>query len=112
MLAKKHKLTKQKDFDNTFKNGKASFDSILGIKVINNDLPESRFGIMVSTKISKKAVDRNKIKRQIRSVIEKELDNIKQGKDIIIITLPAILNKTFQEIEKSIKNNLTKLKII
>ena len=34
-----------------------------------------RFGIVISTKVTKKAVLRNKIKRQIRDVLKKKLPN-------------------------------------
>ena len=111
MLKKQNQLTKDKEFDNVFKNGKSSYDKALGVKVIANKLNDSRFGILVSTKISKKAVERNRLKRQIREVIRLSLSEIKSGYDFIIITLPPILGKTSQEITKSLQSHLEKLKL-
>ena len=71
MLPKKNRLTKKNDFDRVFKKGISVFDYILGIKILKNNLPDSRFGIIVSNKISKKANERNKIKRQIRECLKK-----------------------------------------
>ena len=111
MLKKQNQLTKDKEFDNVFKNGRSSYDKIIGFKVIANKLNDSRFGILVSTKISKKAVERNRLKRQIREIIRLDLNSIKSGYDFIIITLPPVLDKTYEEIEKSISNHFKKLKL-
>ena len=111
MLKKQNQLTKDKEFDNVFKNGKSSYDKIIGVKAITNNLDNSRFGILISTKISKKAVERNKLKRQIREVIRLDLDLIKSGYDLVIISLVPILDKTYEEIEKSIHSHFKKLKL-
>jgi len=112
MLKKENRLTKKKDFDQVFEKGKSSFNKLLGIKAVNNESSFSRFGIIVSTKISKKAVERNKIKRRIRNILQKELENIRIGKDVVIITLPEIKNKEYQEIEGALKISLKKLKLL
>lgn len=109
MLKKIHRLTKDKDFDNIFKNGRSSYNKILGIKATASQQVDSRFGIVVSAKISKKAVERNKIKRQIREIIRARLDKIKSGYDIMIISLPDILGKNYQEIEESINRHFKRL---
>ena len=110
-LNKQNQLTKDKEFDNVFKKGRSSYDFMMGVKSVLTDLPDSRFGILVSTKISKKAVDRNRIKRRIREVIGLKLDKIKPGYDIVIITLPPILKKEYQEIEKSLDCHFSRLRL-
>ncbi|MBT4277379.1 ribonuclease P protein component [Candidatus Falkowbacteria bacterium] len=112
MLPKNNRLTHRKDFDNAFKVGQSFFSEVLGVKATENNLPDSRFGIVVSTKISKKAVARNKIKRQIREVIHKNLDKIKKGLDVVIICRPGIEKKEFQEIEQAILKAFQKIKLI
>ena len=102
MLSKEHRLSKQKDFDHVFKKGKQSYDSIIGIKLISNKEKNSRFGIVISNKISKKAVVRNKIKRKIRAIIHQELAKLKEDQDCILIASPQIEKATFEDIEKSI----------
>ena len=109
MLLKANTLTKDKEFENVFKLGKSSFDKIIGIKAIENKNKIIRFGILVSTKISKKAVERNKIKRQIKDIIRLELEKLKQDRDVVVITLPSILGKTYQEIQESIIKHFKKL---
>ena len=76
MLKINNRLKKQKDFENVFKTGKGFKQSSLYLKVQKNDLKSTRFGFIVSKKFSKKAVERNKIKRILREIIKKELLNM------------------------------------
>lgn len=113
MLKKIHRLTKDRDFDNIFNppagRGQSGFNKIIGIKAVRNQSDKSRFGIIVSAKISKKAVERNKIKRQIREIIRLQQDKIKSGYDVAVITLPDILGKKYQEIEESINRHFKRM---
>ena len=109
MFKKENRLTKQKDFDNIFKKGRSVFNKVLGLKVITNDLNINRFGVIVSNKISKKAVERNKIKRRIREVLKKEEPVLKKGYDIVVIALAEAKQKEYQDLEQTLKEKLSKL---
>jgi ribonuclease P protein component len=112
MLPQANRLTKKKDFERIFKEGRSSYDKLLGIKISPNRMDVSRFGILVGSKISKKAVERNLIKRRIRESIKKKLLHIKTGFDLIVITLPPIKKSEFDEIESALEFNLKRLKIL
>ena len=111
MLPKENRLNRDKDFKNVFEKGRSFYTKIIGIKIIPNSLDNSRFGIIVGKKISKKAVTRNRIKRQIRACLQKELQNIKNGFDFMLIARQGVMEVTYQEIESSIKYQLKKLKV-
>ena len=111
MLPEKNRLSKKKDFDKVFKKGKSSFDGLLGVKMLKNEQEFTRFGIIVSSKVSKKAVIRNKIKRRIRNIIAKNYNSGAAAKNVVIISLPKILGKKYNEIEKSLGAHFKKLKI-
>ena len=111
MLKKENRISKNKDFDRIFKTGQSFYGRILAIKAVKNDLDLNRLGLMVSTKVSKKAVVRNRFKRQLREIVKKELPQIKPSHDLVIIVFPQILDKNFQEIEELVKNGLKKLKM-
>lgn len=111
MLKKENRINKNKDFDRIFKTGQSFYGRILGIKVVNNELGLNRFGIMLSNKVSKKAVIRNRFKRQIREIIKNELILLKTGHDLVIIVFPLILDKNYQELEELVKNGLKRLKL-
>jgi len=109
MLKRASSLNKDKEFDYVFKHGQASYNKIIGIKAVANRLQHSRFGIITGVKVSKKAVERNKIKRKIKHIIGQQIINIKPSFDILIISLPTILNKSYHEVEQSINEHFKKL---
>jgi len=109
MLKKLNRLVKKKDFDNIYKKGRSSFDKIIGVKTLKNDLDINRFGIVVSSKVSRKAVERNKIKRRLREALRPQLEELKPGNDLVIISLPEIIKKDFNDIHTSLRRHLYKL---
>jgi len=100
MLRKKNRIRLKKDFDQAFKSGQSFYSKFIGVKVIPNDLLESRFGILINTKVSKKAVVRNKLRRQIRGIIEKNIEKLDNNNDFVIIVLPEVLKKSTEDIEE------------
>jgi len=110
MLKKENRLKKKKDFDSIYKKGKTIAGKLVFLKILKNNLDINRFGFVVSKKISKKAVIRNKIKRRLREIIKKEI--IKKGFDIIINTNLEILNKDYNKIRLEIRNLFKKAKLL
>lgn len=104
MLARKNRLKSKKDFDQVFKKGKSFKEDflVLKIKCGESEPMESRFGFIISKKVSKKAVIRNKIKRMLGEAVRLKMDRLKRGADIILITLPGIEKKDSREINKNI----------
>lgn len=110
MLAKNSRLKKNKEFDLVFKEGKTVYGNTLGIKRRENQLGINRFGVLLSTKVSKLAVIRNIYKRRIKDILKTQDLKIKTGYDCVVIVLPAIIGKSYQEIEAEIKTAFNKLK--
>lgn len=78
------------------------------LKVKENNLNLNRFGIVVSKKIDKRAVARNKIKRIFRSSLIALNKNMTVGHDILYIAKSGIINKTKEEACLLIKDSLQK----
>lgn len=112
MLAKQNRLRLKRDFEKVFKQGKGFRQNFLFLKMMENDLSETRFGFIVSKKISNKAVIRNKIRRQLREIVRNQLSQIKKGLDIVLVVLPEIKNKEFQEIEQTVNELFKKARIM
>jgi ribonuclease P protein component len=109
MLPLKNRLKKKKDFDEVFKKGKGIEGFFLFLKTKDNGLGESRFGFVVSQKISKKAVIRNKVKRMLREAIANKKNFIKQGIDVVVLTKRGVDRKNFLEIEEELTDLLKKI---
>ncbi|MEA3449834.1 MAG: ribonuclease P protein component [Patescibacteria group bacterium] len=111
MYSKKYRLSNKKDFDRVWQSRQSAYLKLLGVKITGNNEENNRFGVIVSTKISKKAVIRNKIKRRIRAVIKKELEKLKIGYDIVIFSQKAIVDSSYKEIETELTQIFNKLKL-
>ncbi|KKQ23408.1 ribonuclease P protein component [Candidatus Wolfebacteria bacterium RIFCSPLOWO2_01_FULL_38_11] len=103
MLAKKFRLPIQQWFKEKRKFITRKSDFFI-VRVSSNNLPYSRFGAIISLKVSKSAVLRNKIKRAIFNFIySKKLHEV-PGKDILISVLPKASELTKQELEEKLKS--------
>ncbi len=112
MLPKENRLKKKKDFERVIKKGKFFRDDFLVLKKIKNDLPLTRVGFIVSQKVSKKAVLRNKVKRKLREVVRASLGKIKSGYDVIFFTRKGIEEKEFAELKNSVEGLLKKARLL
>lgn len=92
MFAVSNRLSKQKDFDYIFKNGKTIKGGFFKIFFLKNNLKENRFAIIINKKVSKNAVTRNKIKRLIRKNIEVFIFSEKKI-DLIFLIYPNVLDE-------------------
>jgi ribonuclease P protein component len=109
MLARENRLSLKKDFDAVWQKGRSSFDKILGVKILANSRGVNRYGILAGLKLSKKAAERNKIKRRIREIIRAEAENLKTGFDVVITVLPAAREKDFKDLRRALTANFKKL---
>jgi ribonuclease P protein component len=100
MLPEQNRLKKKTDFKKVFKKGKSYKNEYLFLKVVENNLNQSRFGFLLSKKNFKKSIQRNKIKRRLADLIRSELPEIKKGVDIVIVPKTGIERKDFNEIKK------------
>lgn len=75
--------------------------------VIHNSspLPASRFAAVISSKISKQAVVRNRLKRQIYSAV----DQLPLSGDFIIYPRASMLNLSREEINTRLRTALSKI---
>jgi ribonuclease P protein component len=94
MLPKAHRLVKRKDFQLLAQKGKPFYSPLFTLKIFKSAVDASQFGIVISAKVSKKAVVRNKIKRRLTEVIRK-MDNLAKNKKVMILVKAAAVDKDF-----------------
>lgn len=112
MLPAKNRLNKKKDFQKVFKEGKGIKENSLTFKWASNNSKVSRFGFIISRKVSKKAVLRNKIKRKLREKVRAELSRLKKGIDGVIIVHPGAAKEKSQETTESLNKIFFRAKLI
>jgi len=101
---------KKKDFEYVFKKGGKIKEDFLVLITAKNKLNKTRFGFIVSQKVSKKATVRNKVKRRLRAAVK--LKTIKEGLDVIFIALPGLEKKDFREIKETVNILFKKAKYL
>jgi ribonuclease P protein component len=103
MLAKKFKLTGSKDFDRVQKTGKVCQSTNFGIAYVSrNDENPSRFAFIVSTKIAKEAVDRNRVKRAMSESVRINSISLVPGYDVVFLAKISIARISTAEIMKEV----------
>lgn len=93
-------IKKNDDFSELIQKGTCVKDRNLVIYYKNNDYGKARFGISVGTKIGK-AHTRNKLKRQIRNIVDNYKFSYSNSKDYIIIVRKNCLETNYQNMEES-----------
>ncbi|MDD4990366.1 MAG: ribonuclease P protein component [Candidatus Pacebacteria bacterium] len=105
MLFAENRLRKKKDFERVMKDKQSRGLSVsfLSGRFLGNGLAVSRIGFVVSKKVSKKAVQRNKVKRRLREAARFLFSQIKPGFDAVIFTRPEIAESDFSGIKQSLE---------
>ncbi len=103
-------LKKSEDFSNIIKSVKPIKYKYFIFYLKYEEVDYYKFGLSVGKKIGN-AVTRNKVKRQLKNIIDK--NNYKNSFKCIIIVSRDVLNHNYNEIEKDLqyilnKNNLIK----
>lgn len=107
MLSKANRLTNRQDFRAVFREGIRRQGSHLTLRALNSkenahnvqqrwvtsiksnsQLTPTRIGISISTKVSKRATIRNRIKRQIRAAFRWLLPELLPGWRLVVIVQP------------------------
>lgn len=111
MLKKINRLQKRSDFGLLRDKGKFIPGDLFGMSFLKDGEEENRFGFIISKKISKRAVDRNRIKRLLSVAIGRNLNLVEnKGNKIIFLAKRTMLGKKEMEVEEEVKNSLLKIK--
>lgn len=112
MLKKSHRLTKQREIDNVFKRSKGSYNDYIGIKAVKNKEVSSRAAIIVSVKVSKKAVVRNKLKRRVAHILKEYIPHFQESYDMVSVILPPAKEVSYAELKSMVEGHLKRLRVI
>jgi ribonuclease P protein component len=106
MISQKQRISRG-EFQSLLKKGR-SFHSPLFSLSISKDVPGERFAVVVSKKVAKKAVRRNKLRRWAYSILQKHQDSIFSDVACIFFYKKTPEDISFQDVEKQIVDVLKK----
>lgn len=111
MLPKVNRLTEKSDFDRAVRDGRVFQSQSFGLAVLEEkDFgAPPKFGFIISNKISKKAVDRNRVRRIMRDVVRKSLDLIPSGYIFIFLAKKSIIERSALELRRELEEILRKI---
>lgn len=107
MLARKNRLTDSRDFKKVRESGRVSQFLNFGVAYVDRkDEKPPRFGFVVSTKISKGASDRNRIKRAMSEAVRGMAVYARQGVDVVFLAKNAATGSSTDKIMKEVRKAL------
>ena len=102
-MKKEFRVLKNYEFSSIIQNRQFVKSSSFVCYFQKRKLDHARVGISVGKKLGN-AVCRNKVKRQLRSIVD-DIFTFEEGYDLIIIVRPAYANKLFEENKNEMKEN-------
>lgn len=101
-MKKKYIVQKKEEFNEIIRTQKPYKNKYLSIYIRKSNFDYPRFGISVPKKYGS-AVERNKIKRQIKEIIDSNQILFKKSLDYIIIVKDGIKQKKYKDTEQIIQ---------
>jgi ribonuclease P protein component len=116
-LSPAYRLRQRRDFDWVYQTGTRRRATHLHVIAVAADSESaSRFGISISKKVSKLAVVRNRIKRQIKAALRSLLPQVKPGYAVVIVVRASILDgnpaTNYWEILRELEQLLRKAEVL
>ena len=112
MLSAANRLRLQRDFDRVYKQGRTVNGPLFNLKYVPNNLPDSRFSFVISSKVEKLATRRNLIRRRLRAAVALLQGGVKPGFDVVILIKKAALAVPYQDLAKQVEIILRQARLI
>jgi ribonuclease P protein component len=104
VIASEFRISGNKRVEEIKEKGKIIQSESFGVLYLENSEKNlSRFAFVISTKISKLAVQRNRIERAMSEAIRYNMNDIKKGYDIVFLTKTKISSMTTDQIMKEVE---------
>lgn len=103
MLAKPKRLTKKRDFLKLASKGHSVFGPFATLRVRETKGKPSKVAFITSTKVFKKAVDRNRAKRRMREVIRLNWSDIPAEMHLLFVLKPESRDAKWEDLVIEVK---------
>jgi len=106
------RLRKSKDFQRVRQQGRSIASRLLILTFAPNDLATLRIGFVVSKRVSKRAVERNYLKRLLSEAIRPILAEIPAGWDLVISAKTSIIGVNLLDLVEDLQTLLRRARLL
>lgn len=107
-LERSERLRKKSEYLKVLKSKKCE-GKLLAVYRSKNDLEKVRFGFITGRKVSKKAVERNRLRRLMKEFCRRNKDLFPNGNDFVFRALPGANKASYDEICDEVRRLLEKI---
>ena len=112
MLRKKYRFHSRGGVRYVYQNGKTIRTPNMSLVFAENTKGFTRFAVVVSKKVEKSAVKRNRVRRRFYEAIRLNIDKIPKKRDyIFVIYSDKVMRQTFSEIEQAVGELVEKSRV-
>ncbi|MDP4007113.1 MAG: ribonuclease P protein component [bacterium] len=111
-LSRDKRLRQTKDFRTVSRNGLSAKEGKLLLKAKPSKGQVSRFGIVISKSVAKKAVERNRMRRLLKEALSAQQNSLQSPHDIVLIALPGLSLHSLKEAEDYIEKLFSKASLV
>lgn len=111
MLKRINRLKKRYQFNYVYKSGEHFSGEHMILYVASSKTKNIKVGLAVTKKVGH-AVVRNKVRRRLREIIQKQLPNLKQNYNIIVVARENITSANFDELSLELNKLIKKANLI
>jgi ribonuclease P protein component len=110
-VKRRYRVREDRRFREIRQRGRSYSNDVLVLCALANDLPHSRFGFAVNSRIGN-AVVRNRIKRRLREIMRLRMAEIRPGCDIILIARKPIRSAEYHQLETACARLLRRAQLL
>lgn len=112
MLARRNRLRTTRDIQRVSKQGRWAAGTNLTVRTQANRFKLVRCAVVISKKVDKRAVVRNRCRRRVQEILRLSLPSLEDGSDILIYIRKDISNLPAQEITVEIATAFQRLNLM
>ena len=106
------RLRKSSEFQRVRQQGRSIASRLLILAWVPNEVGKLRIGFVVSKRISKLAVERNRVKRLLSEAIRRHLSELPSGWDIVLSARNHITVADLRALDEDIVNLLQRARLL
>jgi ribonuclease P protein component len=110
-VKRRYRVREDRRFREIRQRGRSYSNDLLVLCALSNELPFSRFGFAVNSRIGN-AVARNRIKRRLREIMRLRMASIRPGWDIILIARKPIRSAEYDQVETACARLLRRAQLL